>query len=496
MHIKIKSLNRSFPFINVVLVLLMLFSTYSCKQETEIDVPLVFTGEVTEISESGVILNAKVANVSSDILEYGFILKKDQRSKNEGIIFLDNEDFNLYVKYNLNSGLKKDTTYNIRAFIQTKEGTGYGNYVSFTSSGSLPSELNKFSPDFGPVGTKVVIEGKNFGFLKEDIKVQFGNVTAVIDSVSKEKLFVTIPQLSISENVKVAVESAGKVSYSQDLFQLWFPWANTGNNNNFWCESYFQIENQGYIIYRGELKTYNLEIQTWEKTSNLPSECEIAVLSTALNKKAYVLFNNGFWEYEPESEKWTRRKYPPGLTISGYYNEILYNERYQFFLTNTEDKILLGSFNDNKLWEFDTVKNVWVQNKMLPDNIAKNPVGSFSLYISGNVYLGLSSTSGNEFWKYNPENSSLVALGTIPLNSYSFWGITIIDDELFLGLGKNDSWPSESSNEMWKYNFALNKWEQFQNCPEQSFVAASFCYNHKGYFITSWHTWEFDPSKN
>lgn len=490
--------NRTMKHTFKILFFSLLFFI-SCEKETEFEMPVVLTGEVTNISQNGAILNARVTNLSNeDIVEYGFVIDTSKfPSTIEGKIIIKKAKINRDFSFDLQSGLKDGKSYNIRSFIRTISTTVYGNSVSFRSQGSRQPVIKDFNPKMGPIGTKVVIEGENFGYLKNEIKINFGNVTVLIDSLTDNMIFVKIPNMSSNEEVKINIEIAGMKTESEKYFSLWFPWKKITDNNNFWCEASFQIGNLGYMLYRGEVLIFNLELLKWEITTYYAHNNSIAVLATTLNDKAYILFKDSFWEYHPSANQWKKLAFPSDLTISGFNLDILYYERYNYFLTSLNNDIVLGSFKEDRLfWEYDIITNKWSKKYNENVNMGSHPTGSFSELIDNQLHIGLKLNSGSQFWQMEAAYKEWNYIGNLPIDSYSFWGKSVIENNLYLCFGKNHVWPMESSNEIWEFNPVINEWKQFHNCPENCISMASFTYNNKAYLFTPWTTWEFDPVKN
>lgn len=477
---------------------LLMFFLIACEKETEFDIPLILTGEVTGITEDGVILNAKIRDFSKESIKgYGFVINNEKvDSGTEGKILIEGNKNEGVINYNLKSGLKTGQSYEIRAFVETVNETIYGNVVTFQSQGSLAPVIKSFYPQNGPIGTKVTIEGENFGYLKSEISIEFGSVSVQLDSLTNEKIIVTIPEITESENALININVAGKNVISEEFFELWFPWTKIADNENFWCETYFQIENIGYMLHWGKLYIFNLETLKWEETKNTPILNNFAVSATTLNNKAYILSTKQFWEYNPDLNQWEELTYPSDLVINASYTDILYREKYQYFLTSLNGQITLGTFNKNgTTWEYDLNNDKWTKTINENTNIGKNPLGSFTETIDSKLYIGLKLNEASQLWSIAPSNKEWNLIGDLPINSYSFWGQAVIHNKLYLCLGYR-RFPSEYSDQMWEYDIAVNKWKQLHNCPNTNTVQASFSYNNKAYFFAPWRTWEFDPTKN
>ena len=92
--------------------------------------------------------------------------------------------------------------------------TGYGRYAGFTFSPPIPVILS-FSPASGPVGTTVVITGKNFSPAVAANSVYFGAGKATITAATDTTLMVTVPAGTSSLPIHVLVKNSGLGAFSQ-----------------------------------------------------------------------------------------------------------------------------------------------------------------------------------------------------------------------------------------------------------------------------------------
>lgn len=185
-----------------------------------------------EILSDGAVFKAEMLNKGSEnIQKYGFVWGESSGpTTTDNFMAFDEDTGNGIFTFELHSGLKKEKTYFVRAYAKNFFYETYGNEVSFVSNGSLPPVIEKFSPDYGPIGTKVIIEGKNFAFSKTTNLVKLGDNIAVIDSFSENRLVVNIAQILKPEKVKISVEAAGMLAFSEKEFDLWFQWKRKNNH--------------------------------------------------------------------------------------------------------------------------------------------------------------------------------------------------------------------------------------------------------------------------
>ncbi len=196
---------------------------FACNKNDEFNYPLIQTGEVTDIDSTGVTFHAKILNLGNlKITDYGFVwgygknLTIDSSNVKCGTISNTGT-----VSIRVTNDLVSDKRYFVRAFIQNEDLVTYGTAVLFQSLGSSLLSVTDFSPVSGEEGTRVVIHGDNFSGSPEKNTVTFGKEIVRVDSASKSKLVVTVPEkFYTSGYVKIDVSVIGKTVSSEDEFRL------------------------------------------------------------------------------------------------------------------------------------------------------------------------------------------------------------------------------------------------------------------------------------
>ena len=109
-------------------------------------------------------------------------------------------------------------------------GINEGKYPGFTFSPPIPT-IDSFAPKAGPVGSTVIIKGKNFGSTPADNKVYFGSGIATVTAATDTMLTVTVPAYTSYLPISVYVKSAQLTAFSQLPFNTTFE-ANVTNFSN------------------------------------------------------------------------------------------------------------------------------------------------------------------------------------------------------------------------------------------------------------------------
>lgn len=494
-------------YLNIIIILVALLSLSNCEKDAGFqpkEYPYVITYSPS-LNSDGAVFSADFKNIGNQkILKYGFVwsLASSPTIQDFNRLFDEKPSKGIY-SCNVNSGLAKGQTYYVRAYVLTDKYEIYGNEKSFNSQGSLPPVVNDFEPKFGPVGTQVTIEGRNFALSKSENIVRFGEHIALVDSVTETKLFVKVPQLTKPEKVVVAVETAGMLGNSNEKFDLYFPWKRLIYTHDIKpASTSFTIAENVYIVnsYTSSGLRFNSLENTWQKF-NLPENAGRYPKAFSASEKGYILLENGFYEYDPIKNSWIQKEDFPDEVV---------RDDYTFTMSFAQFGCIGFCYKNQKLWLYDPNSNTWTRKADFPEDFThtSNPVwGSFSFSIENSGYLGVSQSAFaiNTFWEYKLDSDLWERKMPLPSDAYCLYACMVIDGSAYVGLGKNFEWgDGYVSNEIWKYNHSNNSWNKYQNCPINMSAYASFGINSKGYVLSGStkfdsdldSIWEFDPSKN
>ncbi len=482
---------------NIILITILFSITLmGCKKEAELipkNYPYVLT-LTPEVTNDGVHLTADVLNIGSDtILGHGFQWSAGSYpSKIVSEIMLNQETKEGLYEYDVVGGLIKGNTYSVRAIIETKDYRVYGTSVSFVCTGTKAPVITSFSPKQGNIGTQVVINGSYFAPSLTGNLVQFGEAYAKIDSVSTNRLVVTVQENTKQEKVKITVETAKMKTTSTDYFSVIYPWFQKSPFDGVHPKATsFSVGNFGYVINPddNQMLSYNVVVDSWQKNINLPENSGNNPLAIATYSKGYALLKTGFWEYNTVDKNWERKADFPGVVL-----------KYAFGFS-IDGNIYVGNCYENyEFWKYEVSTNTWERKADFVINPEiENIAFSHYYFVSHNQgFLGINSEkSFRKLWQYNATEDAWVNKAALLTYAYDKLCCFVINDEAYVGLGRNPSWvDSQYSNRIWKYDYLLNSWTEFHSCNDNLPSEVSFSINQKGYTINDNSVWEFDPEMN
>lgn len=401
------------------------------------------------------------------------------------------------------TSLESNTIYYVRAYIKYGDYVFYGDEVEFKTK-SYPPEIINFTPTFGPVGTTVQINGNNFSTETSENIVRFGENIAEIVSSSKNILLVKVPYITSSQELSLSIERENVKSVSDQKFDIWFPWSKKGNQN---IKSYnaasFVVNEFAYVVgaNSSNMLKYNSVDNSWQNNLPLPENSGTKPFAFQSGSRVFMLLATKFWEYNFISNTWTERKKYPGTLQT--------DRRYNFNFSLEENLYLGNCYKSYDFWKYNMQEDFWERKSDFIGNFnSSNPVwGNYTFSIQNKGFLGVSQSAFalNTLWEYKPDEDKWITRTPIPNNAYNLNAAFVINDDAYVGLGRNFDWSDGYvSNKFWKYNITNDTWSSLQNSPMNMSVYTSFTIKNKGYILPMYtkfdnrisDLWEFDPLRN
>jgi hypothetical protein len=218
----LKTVVKIFP----VLIAIFLLVTCDNYEFPKSPYPRIETLPVVNISETGVTFQATITQIGEkEITNHGFVW-----GPTENLSIANEDKIQLGVTSNLGafeadikSGLFKDETYFVKAFVATQDYFVYGEAVSFTSKGSTPPVIKSFSPSEGTWGDTVTIKGNYFSALAKNNVVKFGTFESNVVSSNDSTIICIVPNDIETLLVSIYVQVSGTTTEASNKFQLTVP---------------------------------------------------------------------------------------------------------------------------------------------------------------------------------------------------------------------------------------------------------------------------------
>jgi hypothetical protein len=181
---------------NTILIVLLLATLFSCKNEMESKDPVIETTLAKSIAAFTCYAKASITERGSyDVLDHGFVYSTSNSNfgiENGTKISLIAEPLKAdtfstsFSFYNYGSS----QPYYVRSYLTNKKGTVYGAPLSFRA---LLLSVGTLQPSSGKAGDKITITGENFSPVLTSNVVKFNNTLATVVEASASRLVVEVP---------------------------------------------------------------------------------------------------------------------------------------------------------------------------------------------------------------------------------------------------------------------------------------------------------------
>lgn len=464
-----------------------------CTKDLEMpskDYPYVNT-EVPRVYPEGVSFYADIVDPgSSNIINYGFVWSEDPLpTKNDyKVIFEPGINRGKY-SCDLKANLKDSVTYYVRAYVKSDIYEVYGKEIAFSSQGCLPPGIPSFSPAYGSIGTKVIIYADNMSPSLNDYIVKFGDNVANIDSFAGNKIYTEVPVISKPEMIRISIQNTGKEVFSDDLFDLWFPWIKAGSykyNYNIFYSATYTYNKKGYIIpaSSNSLVEFDPEKNSFTTIAKLPENSGDNPLAVASPEYIYMRLNTGLYKFNPLTSEW--------LLLCKLEFSVTHTD-YMFYLNNS---VYLG-FGQN-LSEFNETTLTWTPRNPFDHLNHLVFMNAYTYNNAGYIVLG-AFNKPTAVYKYTPENDTWENVSNCPVllqyQPTGFFSHFIIQDKIYTDIGKRLDGETDKGF-LWQYDITTNSWSQFHEVPNRTSVGNSISIDGIAYIFYGPEYWQFNPEKN
>ncbi|MGE0930272.1 IPT/TIG domain-containing protein [Peijinzhouia sedimentorum] len=527
-----------------IVFLLFHFLFIQCVEDEDVlkrDYPRIKTLSVVDISPDGARFNAEILfRGDFEIISYGFAwgeIRYPNKVNFDRVVYLDNIKDNGF-SHNVESTLKNGKWYNVRAFVETKDYTVYGENLAFRSLGSNAPEIFSFFPTSGVVGDTITIKGKNFSYIKNNNNVEIGTGQALVIHSTDTTIQTIVPPTSNGNrdvNIKVSIvgnsnTSSDKFNYIMPLLTNIYPLEGTFGDTiivsgeNFGHSKLMKQvligNNEAKIISVTPTKIqFEIPVETKEKSNTIELNFNGTNLST----------NNKFLLNAPVIQNFTPTRVSEMNEVITIYgknfnpikesNSVLINgldasvvEAHNDFLKVELPNFLIPSYNvtmkenvniEVKIAEQTTTSieklsiywdSFYTQKNDFPGMARHNAV-AFSIDGYGYFGTGIKGFSQEsevlkDFWKYDASSDQWEKVKDFPGKARTMASAFTIGNNGYVGLGSEKpylnsiAFETNHLNDFYSYNPSSNRWTEINPLPVIGrHSASSFSINSKGYII-------------
>ncbi|WP_374949250.1 Kelch repeat-containing protein [Mucilaginibacter sp.] len=246
----------------------------------------------------------------------------------------------------------------------------------------------------------------------------------------------------------------------------------------------FSIGKKGYILggnaaggfnsfLLNDLWEYDPATDHWTKKADYPGQAAEYLRGFAINNKMYlgtgfgqrvavpgntVPQNNDFYEYDPATDKWTRKADFPAEPRENVIAFELNGSGYMGLGTNDSyDK----NFKD--FYKYDAAADKWLR---VADYPGTGSFGVAAFSVNGKGYAGLGgaspSTIEKDFWQYDPVANQWTKKAAFTGKGRVFSGQFAIGNSGYVGFGTS---ISENLDDWYRYDAEKDSWIKITNFP-------------------------------
>ena len=244
---------------------------------------------------------------------------------------------------------------------------------------------------------------------------------------------------------------------------------------------------------------------TWTQKADFGGVTRAGGTGFSIGSKGYIglgskypTYYKDFWQYDPDANTWTQkadfgghaRDYAVGFTIAskGY--------------VGTGQSGAFPNYTYYKdFWEYDPNSNTWTRKSDFGGTARYGAVG-FSIDSQGYLGTGTDGLGQKDFWEFDPiqnawsQKADFGGIERVWATGFSIGG------KGYLGTGLDDN--NIVDRDFWEFDPAANTWSQKADFGGSArLVPASFSIGNKGYVVTGEDAvgffgdfWKFDPTAN
>ncbi|MGA2296728.1 MAG: kelch repeat-containing protein [FCB group bacterium] len=223
----------------------------------------------------------------------------------------------------------------------------------------------------------------------------------------------------------------------------------------------------------------------WTAQSSFPGQERRGAFSFTIGDKAYIgggkadVMINDFWEYDSKTSRWTQlTNLPIGPRAWAFAFAI--NGKGYFGCGDTTTNI---STVASDFWEYDPDSDTWTRKA---DFEGDPRYGTFCFVLNEKAYVG-TGYNGNfvvsDYWQYDPVLDVWTEKGNYPGANLLFPGSFVLNNKAYVvgGIGGLDG--ISGVNLMYEYTDGSNTWKKCANYPGDARGAGvAFAMNGKGYY--------------
>lgn len=422
----------SFLFIN---------SFSSCKKESQsAPKPYVKNITVRDVDSLGALFSAQLVGLDrAQIKKVGFIWSSEADPKSTSDRFLvetEKPDLDGIITLRAETGIDRDVTYNLCAFVELNTETHYGDVISFVGKGSKGVDRLFFNRNQGTWGDTITVRAKNLTSAAGQLAVHMNDTKAEVIFANKEEIHFIIPdEVNVPNPIIKLSVNGSEMSY--EWFFLNQPLIDSVSQKYFKAGETVTVYGKNFspIIANNKLTFNN---QSVEVTAATNKQVQFKVPQAPLSvgaKLAVQTIGDPITSSFDVFQLVHYRKLSdfPGPASLGFFAEALNNKGYLGLSYLDNDNYY---YYHHEIWELNLSNEQWT--KKIASSANSSPLSSASFVLNNKLcaptsgsypyWLSFDPLTGNVNGKFLPNDTRSV-IDAFVIDNIAYCVISLMADQ-------------------------------------------------------------------
>ncbi|MGK9117738.1 IPT/TIG domain-containing protein [Olivibacter jilunii] len=482
------------------LITLFAIITASCKKEQVKEQLYVKDLTVRSIDSLGAVFTAQIVGVDrASIKRTGFVWSEDQdptQTNNRFLAETEKPDLNGLIKLNAETGIAKNVTYALCAFVETNTEIHYSKSVSFVGQGSKGVGNLTLNTSYASWGDTLKLRGYNLTSERHQIGITMDDAKAVVVFANRNEIHFVVPEEVDTPRPLIKISING----SETNFNWFFmsapvldsasmKYAKAGETLTLYGKNFHAIPAKNMVLFNNQ----PMEVIS---SSRNTMQVKLSDAARSVHGRLFVKTLNELTSAEQDLTQLVHFRKLPGFpgpaTIRAFGQSVQQKGYLGVGYLNAEDPY----FQHYDLWEFNPIDAHWSKTPIHALNSSGDFFGT-SYVIDNRIFAAINSYY--PFWISFGPNDREVNGNFLPGGFRNIVDGFVIDNQAYC--------IAERSNNEVNYDFRMLKlveqsWRDIGSAKEANKYGASFVIDDLYYNVTGLregfnaNTHQYNPKAN
>lgn len=472
----------------------------ACKKEQVAEQLYVKDLTIRSIDSLGAVFTAQIVGVDrGNIKRTGFIWSEDQdptQTNNRFLAETEKPDLNGLIKLNAETGIAKDVTYTLSAFVETNTETHYSKSISFIGQGSKGVGNLMLNTSFASWGDTLKLRGYNLTSERHQIGITMDGAKAEVVFANRNEVHFVIPDEVDTARPMIKILINGSETNLNWFFMsapvldsVSMKYAKAGETLTLYGKNFHPIASKNKVLFNNQ----PMEVIS---SSRNAMQVKLPEASLSVQARLYVKTLNELTSSEQDLTQLVHFQklpsFPGPATIRAFGQSVQQKGYLGVGYLKAEDPY----FQHYDLWEFNPIDAQWNKTAIHAQNSSGDFFGT-SYVIDNQIFAAINSYY--PFWlSFGPSDSEING-NFLPDDFRNIVDGFVIDNEAYC--------IAERSNDEMNYDFRILKlvgqsWRDIGGAKEANKYGASFIIGGLYYNVTGMregfnaNMYQYNPKAN